>query len=102
MASTPPPSPRQRAADAVHRYLHSARGHQTPTRVRARLLLLDWEAIGGDPSPTDDQVHWTRMWLEESSLEEARRMLAQLRAARGFEPANDAPAEPWRPAWASR
>ena len=68
----PNPSPRALAADAVYLYLASARGRNTPVTTKARLLTLDWLSLGARAIPTQEQVHVTRCWLEDTALADAR------------------------------
>lgn len=73
--------PSQRAADVVTEYLSTRRGAHTPIEIRARLLVLDWKAIGSSSGvPSEDQVHYTRLWLEDQRLDDARAELACVRA----------------------
>jgi hypothetical protein len=77
----PAPNPRALAADAVYRYLETRQGRGVPLAVKARLLVLDWVALGMAEVPSPAQVHWTRMWMEETDLLDAREHLETVRRA---------------------
>lgn len=74
-----PPRERHSPPVSVRWYLEGPKGRLTPERVQKQLLSLDWQALGASSSPSVEQVHWTRLWLEETALHEARRLLRTVR-----------------------
>lgn len=80
-----PPQPRRDLGTAVviRRYLASRIGVTTPAAVRGALFRLVWADVGVAGVPSPEQVDYTRRWLEDTRLYEARAALGAVRARRG-------------------